>query len=205
MIFFSAVAAEYAWRRKEMTVMKFEAASASEKKRSALMKSAMLIFYSHWEGFVKQSFFFLCQLINSKKLPASRLKSSFSVFRIFDEVGDGKLGNFDNCLRLISALENDVVFSLNYKKHISTKSNLNSEVFSDLMRKFDVSVSQIDLKFKALDEVVLNYRNAIAHGEYRDVDEPDFENFCLVVVSLIDGFKTHLENYVATKGYLAGG
>ncbi len=52
-----------------------------------------------------------------------------------------------------------------------------------------------------IDEKLLAKRNKIAHGEYLDIDENDYDELHRQIISMMDHFSNQIDNCAATKQY----
>ena len=56
-------------------------------------------------------------------------------------------------------------FNINEKHIVKTNSNLKSDVFRNIMEQLGLKFNDLELKSNFIDQVLLNNRNCIAHGE----------------------------------------
>ena len=91
-----------------------------------------------------------------------------------------------------------------YEDVIKTKSNLNSDVFIEIMETIGLDYSQYEGNFKLLDEVLLKMRNEIAHGEkpeYIDLDQDRFNEVYDKIVDMMNMFSIQIMNASCLKEY----
>ena len=91
-----------------------------------------------------------------------------------------------------------------YEDVIKTKSNLNSEVFMEIMETLGLDHSFYEGNFKLLDEVLLKMRNEIAHGEkpeYIDLDQERFNEIYEKIIGMMNTFSSQLMNAACLKEY----
>ena len=60
------------------------------------------------------------------------------------------------------------------------------------------------LKNNLLDTVLLKNRNSIAHGEYVELNELDFNELHTEIISVMDDIKNRLSNLVVLETYKRG-
>lgn len=92
-----------------------------------------------------------------------------------------------------------------YENIIKTKSNLNSEVFIEIMETIGLDYSLYEGNFKLLDEVLLKMRNEIAHGEkpeYMDLDEARFDEIYDKITSMMNMFTNQVINAACLKDFI---
>jgi len=199
------IAHEFSWRRKELTNLKNLSLSSKRPIQSTLFKSSVSLLYSHWEGFVKKSSIAYCEYINHQGLNYGQLIGNFSVCAVISEFqGQYPHKNFKSLFRVLNDKD---IFSKNCKidteKYIDTGSNLNSDILKEITQKVGIDYSLYELKENLIDERFLGFRNAISHGEYRDIGEDDFIELYTEVTSLINTFKNQIVNAAVQKSYLA--
>ena len=89
-----------------------------------------------------------------------------------------------------------------YDNVIDTGSNLNSEVFINILHQIGLSYDSFYLtKELAIDGALLKKRNAIAHGERLDVTEEEFSELSQLVLELLEYFRNHVENAATTEDF----
>ena len=199
------IANEYAWRRKELTNIKNIALASRKSNRNLLIKSAFLILYAHWEGFIKNISIAYCVYLNTKGYKYKDVKINFKVFCIlnkFKNVFPHK--RFSSYLQIVNTLSHDMDEKLfiDAEKYIDTESNLKSDVLQDITLKLGIDYSPYELKQNLIDESFVGVRNAIAHGEFRKIDKNDFLVLYNEITDLIDLYKNHILNSVYEKNFL---
>ena len=88
---------------------------------------------------------------------------------------------------------------------IKTNSNLNSQIFMEIMATIGLNSAQYESSYNLLDEVLLNMRNKIAHGERIEslsLDEKRYNEMHEKILFLMNVFATQVSNAAATKEYL---
>ncbi len=89
-------------------------------------------------------------------------------------------------------------------KIIDTKSNLNSELFKELMALLDLDSSIHDTSFNLIDERLLARRNGIAHGENRKrfpLDKEEYYDIHVRIVQIMDDLATQIKDSAINKSY----
>lgn len=79
------IAREYSWRRKELTNIKNLTLSSRNHIKETLLRSCLVLLYSHWEGFVKNISIAYCEYLNFQGLCYRDLKQNFHVCAIINE------------------------------------------------------------------------------------------------------------------------
>ncbi len=199
------IAKEFAWRRKELTNIKNLCLSSRCHIKSTLLKLAITLLYSHWEGFVKKSSIAFCEYINGKNIPYNNLIFNFHVCAILESFqGQYPHKNFQSALSLVNGSGIPLInkCKIDSDTYIDTKSNLNSEVLKEITMKIGLDYSLYELKENLIDERFLGFRNAVSHGEYRLIEERDFIELFSEITALIDTFKNQILNSANQKSYL---
>ncbi len=199
------VSKEYSWRRKELTNIKNLSMSSKKHIKITLLKSGIALLYSHWEGFVKKVSIAYCEYINHQGLKYEKLRKNFHVCLLLDEFqGQYPHRNFKSVLSIVdgSALPLEKICKIDSEKYIDTESNLNSNVLKEITMKIGIDYSFYELKENLIDERFLGFRNAISHGEYRMIDEDDFNELFDEITSLISTFKNQILNSAIQRSFL---
>lgn len=198
------ISREFAWRRKELTNLRNLALSAKDSTKNLMLKVSITTLYSHWEGFVKNAAIAYCMLLNKKKLKYSELTSNFKVYSILNSFKEGfphkKFSSYIEVVKVLDSVANDDLI-IDHDKYIDAKSNLNSEVLYDIIQKIGLDYSLFQLKENLIDEKFLGTRNAISHGEYREIDVDTFNELYEEVTGLINLFKNLVLNATYTESY----
>ncbi|WP_372050763.1 MAE_28990/MAE_18760 family HEPN-like nuclease [Tistrella mobilis] len=170
----------------------------------AAWRSFVPIAYAHWEGFVKKSSHYYLEFVASQSLMLSELNINLLAFylhtRYKNNIGSSKPHSI---IDLCKEIENDgsKKISIKYKDVISTKSNLNYEIFVDICKTLGIDWNEFASKEKFIDRDLLSKRNHIAHGEDEDMKFSDVEQIKSEVVYLIDTFRNKIDNAAVTKAY----
>lgn len=205
---------ERTWRRKELTNVKtlvFDSRAAFE---HTITRAAVLLLYSHWEGYIKKiTELFFCYL-NSKGFKYSELALNFKSLGILGQFeGDFPYKQFSSYLKTVEFVTKEcesVKFKLDIEKHIDTKSNLNTDVITDLASKLGIDSSVFIQNKYHIDSRLLKYRNAIAHGERTDnnpeycITREMFYDLYEKINNIMDHFEVLIINHVEIESYKLG-
>lgn len=195
---------EFAWRVREITALKAAVRSASGTNKNAVLRAAVAILYSHWEGFIKNSSWQYAEYLSNTGLKFSDVKLCFLGIAAKESINlinqSNKLGIFSSAIESIFNKKNERL-SLNLKKYTDRVGNMNFEMFSAIAIGLGIDFSPYVTKKTLIDEKLLKKRNAIAHGVYLEVDENDLEKYTNDVIELIRNYKTDIENSVSLQSY----
>jgi hypothetical protein len=196
---------EYSWRRKELTNFKNTTFTSRKALRNTFAKMLIVLLYSHWEGFIKKAAIAYCEFLNSKGIKYCDLEDNFKVYCILNKF-DGnfpykKFGSYIDVINIINS-KLDEKLNINAEKYVDAKSNLNSDVLKDIVQKLGFNYAEYELQENLIDNTFLSLRNAIAHGEYKEIDEKTVEELYEEIINLINCFKNQVSNSVCNHSYL---
>jgi hypothetical protein len=199
------IAEDIVWRRKELTDLRGMVQDYSGQLRSkVLMRCAISLLYAHWEGFVKKSSSYYLEYVASHRLSYKKLSPNFigmSLKAKYSELGVSKKLSAGNDLAEFFCFGLDRKSNLPYKTGVDTKSNLTSEVLLDIMSSLGLDNSPFLLLLQFIDKNLVNKRNHIAHGETLDIEIAEYLEIHDKVLSLIESYRTQLENASTLKLY----
>ncbi|HIF9381341.1 TPA: MAE_28990/MAE_18760 family HEPN-like nuclease [Photobacterium damselae] len=208
------------WRKKEISDLLF---LHNEDNNLLILKSTILLMYSHWEGYVKNISKQYLTLVSDLNIPLSKLSTNFEAIDI--------KGNIKECmsssesLHLVNEIEflnkiyddKNKFFKLpsSFKKEkdktvINTRDNLNIKTFQSFLKIIGVSeFSSLETRIAYIDEKLLNNRNIIAHGSKID---PRSNNFNInideikklrnLIVLIMEYLRDELIHYAEQELYL---
>jgi hypothetical protein len=143
--------------------------------------------------------------LNGKGIKYSELKDSFKVYCVLNKFdGNFPSKKFSSYIEAITVLNNDLdeKLRINTELYINTQSNLKSAVLKDIVQKLGLDYAEYELREQLIDQRFVVLRNAIAHGENREVDEATVKELYEEINKLIDCFKNQMLNSVWNKSYL---
>lgn len=188
---------EIAWRKKELTTIKSQVEKSNPKLETTAIRSAIVLLYAHWEGFLKKSAEAYLEYVINRKLKYKDIAVNFIALAIRQKMLDFEQSNkatiHNQILEYIFSCDNENV-QISRENVIKTKSNLNSIILKELMTTIGLDFSPYETKSKMIDEQLLNYRNNVAHGQYLEIDAKEYLNLHDEIRKMIDDFKTDIEN-----------
>lgn len=189
------------WRIKEISDLKTLAErSKGQPEQAVLLRSIVAMCYAHWEGYVKFAALAYFKHVTLKKLPLSKLKPQFSVNYFLPRIN--ALAHQRASLAENSELVFGIIsspsaqFKRLHEDLVSTKSNLNSEVYSDICFICDINAPLSDADKIFVDVILLRRRNSIAHGEDTLIGPGELTSITASTIELIRRFGEALENSV---------
>ena len=159
------------------------------------------------QGIIKNIATAYLSFVANQRLQYKELKNNFWSIAVkndllgFDETR--KSSRHNKIIKNIRNME-DKRAHIPYEDVIKTKSNLNSDVFIEIMETIGLDYSQYEGNFKLLDEVLLKMRNEIAHGEkpeYIDLDQDRFNEVYDKIVDMMNMFSIQIMNAACLKEY----
>lgn len=205
--FQDAVDSETAWRKKELSSISSNITTSKKAAKITALRAGIALLYAHWEGLVKNlATYYLCY-VSFQNCRYDELKSNFMALSINKEI---KLFKESNKASLHNQIVNKIrtegsnKAKIPYEDVIKTGSNLNSQVFIEIMETIGLDYAEYEPSFVMIDEVLLKMRNEIAHGERIesiDLDEIRFKEIYDVITDLMNKFVIQITNAVYLKQY----
>lgn len=193
---------DFAWRRKELTVIKSRIATAKAHSINTELRVGIVMLYSHWEGFVKNISQYYVTFISQKRLDYSALKDNFIGIELAQIIDKNKNTiNANKYTIAVDFIRNKLTNRSNIKCEIDTKSNLNSTVFQEILQQLGIDYTKYATKEKLIDERLLWNRNTIAHGNYLKIDKETFETLYDNIIEIMVDLKNTILNNAVTKEY----
>lgn len=203
-----SIDSELAWRKRELSAVRSNIASARKFAKDTAIRAGIALLYAHWEGSIKNIAAYYLEYVATLKLPYKQLKPNFLAIALkydlksFEE--SNKATIHTNIVR--SIIQNQEIKSnIPVEGIIKTNSNLNSEIFIEIMTTLGLEYSEYESSFKLIDTVLLQKRNMIAHGENLkalDLDEDRYYEIHNKILGLIQIFANQVSNAVSLKLYL---
>lgn len=205
----NSISSELAWRKRELTAIKANINQSRKFAKDTALRSGVALLYAHWEGAIKNIATYYLTYVAFLGLPYSSLKNNFMAISVKE-----KLRQFEetNKTTLQTAIVNEIFNSKNKKSQIpyidviKTNSNLKSEIFIEIMATLGLACDFYESYYKLIDEVLLNMRNKIAHGEKIEslsLDEERYNEIHEKILVLIEAFSVQVLNAAVRKEYLA--
>ena len=193
---------EYTWRFHEIVSMKTEIQSMKDSNKILfpMVRSLVMLSYSHWEGFVKYATKYFFMYLSSLGLDLSQTHPALVASSLNYALSNK--GKAEANRIILEILTNN-----HYKPHYphdamtDTKSNLNYDVFEVICNNIGIDISELSLKKKKIDDIMLGRRNKMAHGENDCLDKTYGIEVADISIEMMNEFKTLLHNMVATDGF----
>lgn len=202
--FIQAVADEIAWRKKELAYLK---AAVKRDQRtlneSTSVRAAIAMLYAHWEGFIKAAGRLYVAYVAKRRFRYAELAQAFQAMRLREVVARPGFGSIQDCLDLCNLLETGASERprLDAEQVVQTHSNLNGAVLRQLVLGLGLDWAPYGSKVNLIDEQLVAKRNTIAHGSFLDADAVSYVALHDQVLSLLELFRSQVENAVVTRSY----
>lgn len=201
---FNRLSEDLSWRKKELTLFKSRIDIAEEKRLNSEIRAGIVMLYSHWEGFVKNSTSYYLLYVKQLKLNYSDLSPcllTLSLKTKFLEFNNNS--SHEEQLKFVEFVQNDLNQRAfwNLEKAVDTKSNLNSEVLQNILSVVGISFNDFELKSNLIDEKLVKNRNTIAHGNYLSFSKEDYTILHAEIVGMINNIFNQITNLAVLKKY----
>ena len=194
---------DFTWRKNELFLFKTRIPDDKTVSfQKPLLRAGIAILYAHWEGFVKNASTLYLQHISFKHLKNSELQSQFVALNLSNKIKDLEINKLESKTKIINFLfdEYNKKSNIPFKSIINTKSNLKFDVFVDILFTLDIDSINYQANESLINDLV-DLRNTIAHGEYKEIDYDTYDNFYTETTDLMRKFKTDIENAAVLQKY----
>lgn len=202
--FYDKVENEYSWRRKEIfNLERIIKRENNEEVKNNLIRATIVLLYAHLEGFIKESSMLYIYHLSLKKINLSELPEEIKALFIINNFNLTSGINFRKVVDLVKEIESfdKTAFTISKSYKVNTKSNLNFKVFSEILTIIGLDEKNYINK-KGTVDLLVELRNNIAHGEYREVSEVILDGFKTDIEILLQQYKDEIQNLAMTKSYL---
>jgi HEPN superfamily RiboL-PSP-like protein len=205
--FSDQITSDRAWRLKEISDLKEAVIKADPPLQRVLLRALVAICYAHWEGYVKYAATKYLQFVALRKFQYRELDRQFVRNHFLPRLAS--LSTIKTSIFQRSQLIDEILnssemrFAKVNEDIVSTKSNLNFRVFSDICFVCSVSTNAFVEKETFVDVLLLKRRNEIAHGKETFLDLGDLDKVTQETIALMRAFGDALENHVYLKDYRA--
>ncbi len=203
--FSTQIIEDRSWRIKEISDLKTAVIRADNNLRRVLLRALVTICYAHWEGYVRFSARKYLEHVALRKFQYKDLDRQFLRNYFLPRLmalSTSKTNIKDRCALVDEVLNSsERRFSRANDDLVSTKANLNFDVFTDICIVCCVPTVAFAEKATFIDVLLLKRRNAIAHGEETFVRIEDLDELTNETVEIMRAFGDALENHVFLKDY----
>lgn len=197
---------ELAWRKKELYSLRsmMRKSGLSRSQKNVILRSIIALTYAHWEGFVRSCATAYINFVAMQKLKYNELSSNFLALAIrpilMSAFQSRQAGDHQKIVEFFQT-KLSRQSSIQYKGMVTTRSNLSSSVFRDIICTLGFDYSNYETKEKLLDERLLKARNQIAHGEYLTLDQSEVFDLQDQLIGLMEYFRNQVDNAASLKAF----
>jgi MAE_28990/MAE_18760-like HEPN len=199
------IAAELSWRKKELSILKLGIDKSVDKTRKLqpLIRSALLLLYAHWEGFVKLTGSAYAEYVNNKKLEFRELATPFQALAIRKQL---KIPLKEFRQEHLVAITDFVATKQNQRCPLAVDkavitANLDFNALKRIMRVLGLDVLPFQTKQFIIDDQLIHYRNNIAHGKDLELDYYRFTSLYREVIGFLQIFANQISNAVSNGAF----
>lgn len=191
---------ENRWRDGEFAKFKTNSLNVGE---PLWCRMCIPMIYAHWEGFVVSSLKVLIEHLNRLELSPRQVQTKLVVVgleRAFKTLSGNQ--SFEKRVEFTDKFNGLFQEAMKFEKKINTKSNLKSDVLSELCQMFSFNFENFKDISADIDRLV-NIRNSIAHGENSIL--PDMGNitkYIEAVNAAMDVLLKEINSYLENESYL---
>ncbi|MGA3561823.1 MAE_28990/MAE_18760 family HEPN-like nuclease [Melissospora conviva] len=202
---------ELAHRKLELSRLKIQVidggSDSDSDQASWMRRSAAVLSYAHWEGFVKQASIHYVRYLNSQNLPVSALKRELQAACL---VSQFKRARESLKVRFLGEVLHDIdrirqgVFRVSPEKIVDTESNLTSSAFGDLVQGIGLDyLDEYRTRGPFIDTKLVYGRHQVAHGELATFSTTEIVDRIEAVAKLLDRYSQQLFEAVRDNVFLA--
>lgn len=203
-----AIDNEMSWRKHELASIRSNITDSRNFAKDTAIRAGIALLYAHWEGAIKNIATYYLQYVAMQSLPYSQLKPNFLAVSIKNDL---KLFGETNKTTVHTNIVSNVLncqtdkATIPVEGIIKTGSNLNSDIFIEIMATIGLPCDEYEGAYKLIDSVLLAKRNKIAHGEHiesLEIDETRYYELHKKILELIQQFATQILNAACLKQYM---
>ncbi|MFJ8865443.1 MAE_28990/MAE_18760 family HEPN-like nuclease [Streptomyces sp. NPDC102473] len=195
------------WRTHEMDQWLMVANRVRPHELPGILRGGLALVYAHWEGYVKDSACSYLEYVSRKGLKIGDLRPELAAIALRSSLGKGEQSKDSKShTEIVSLLRNELSKPAQLKYDsaiIRTRSNLNFEVFDDIMHSIGCDASRHLIFRLLIDSRLLKFRNDIAHGRREYVALDDWVEIRDRIVLILKDVRDQISNSAAQKLYLA--
>lgn len=195
---------ESLWRKREIHFLgDLIDSSGNIEIRNAAKRSSIVILYAHWEGWIKNIAQYYIQYVKSKNLKYFELSDAFLANALRVELIEMYKSDKSH---IHQEVVKTVRYNLNSKpkiheEYVDTQSNLSIAVFENILNLIGVDPDPYVSRGLEIDASLLAVRNKIAHGEFYEFPDGEFERLSGDIVLILDNFKDDVLNHAVMEKY----
>ncbi|AND13325.1 MAE_28990/MAE_18760 family HEPN-like nuclease [Proteus mirabilis] len=203
----NALDQDLAWRKHEISTIVGQVSSSRKSAKITLMRAAIALMYSHWEGHVKNASEIYLTYLNSISPKYIEMKDNFKHISLRSRFEEGfSIKEYSSQKEIYEYISYGLNcnFNINEKHIVKTNSNLKSDVFRNIMEQLGLKFNDLELKSNFIDQVLLNNRNCIAHGERLNSQDitSAYDNIKEEIIEMLEVVNRTIKNAASNREYL---
>ena len=194
---------ELAWRKRELTTLKFMLEKPRRHEKSLLLRAAVCVLYAHWEGFVKAAAMGYVSFVATRGLRYRDLSANFVALGLRSEMSRAAESSKPT---IHTALATQIrsglskLMNVDVEGSISTGSNLNASTLNEIVCLVGLD-SKDYLPRGLLDQKLVGNRNLVAHGVRIDIDPAEHSRLHEEIIQLVQKFRTDMRTRQRQKTF----
>ena len=195
---------ELAWRKKELTTLKFMLGERRQHEKALLLRAAICVLYAHWEGFVKAAASGYVSFVITRGLRYRDLTPNFAALGLRSEIstaGESKKPTIHTALATEMRSGLSKLTNIDLERAVSTGSNLNTAALNEIICLVGLDGNDYLTKKQLLDHKLVGNRNLVAHGRPVEIEADEYSVLHEEIVQLVQKFRTDIENAATTEGF----
>jgi hypothetical protein len=193
------------WRKKEISTLTFAVQGSKGIEQLVNARAATCLLYAHWEGFIKNAAEAYLGFVAVRRLSRGTLAGAFRALIYKQELpvirdlrGLAFASGLESCVQGSGGPDELVESGV-----IRTNSNLNYQVFSEILTTLGLSTDDYQMREHLINKSLVERRNTIAHGRELNVRPEDFDELRRLVVDMMDHFAVQVFMAASQREYLA--
>lgn len=191
------LAEQLAWRKKELSEVRLQLESPNGGRWQ--LRAALTLLYAHWEGFIKDASELYLDHIGYREHVVKKLPNNLKAIALRNELDQlrtsKKINVWSQIFEMLlpaAAFQNELR-RINFSNAISTRGNLDAEVFKEIIQTLGIDYTHYASKEKAVIDRLVNLRHKIAHGRGVPVDLNSYIFLHENIIDFIDKFRDQIE------------
>jgi hypothetical protein len=197
-VFQNSLDEETSYRKREISILRFlSSTNDPQYEKEVINRLIVPHIYSHYEGFIKNTSILYLNYIISTFNPTRQIDDNIFALHMRKKIISSSKSN--KCYIHIDLIKDiriqPSLLDFMPEKIINTHSNLKSEHLKEIMVMCGIEFDAYwQNKSFFIDNLLLKYRNLIAHGERVSIDDATVNQCLSNVLDIIEKYKTELEN-----------
>lgn len=195
---------ELAWRKKELAYIKFLIDTTSPINLDFNLRIGVTFLYAHWEGYVKNAARYYVMFVKTQRLQYGELTDNFITAALKQQ--------FVNCwnkrqtrehYKIVQILLNQLTDEATLQENhiIQTRSNLDYNTFNEVVFTIGLDPQFYESKEHFIDNILLEKRHHIAHGDRNTVDKDEYLQLHKEVILMLDFFHQQIIDSAINQSY----